>query len=150
MPDAAAVIALHDLRHRYADTVTRRAWTEMAELFTNDCPITLDLRGQELQFTGGSEIANFIESAIRDFDFFVVAIVNLTTETISPRRAAGRMYICELRHEPATATFSQAFGLYRDEFVCSDDGRWRFAHRRYASLGRFDGAAFTAFELPEG
>ena len=146
--DPAAVIALDNLRRRYADIVTRRAWSDMPDLFTDDCPIHLDLRGHELHFTGGTAIASFIDSAIANFDFFVLSILNLTAEAAGPDLAVGRMYICELRHEPASGTFSQAFGLYRDDFV-RNDGRWRFARRRYSSLGRFDGSAFTAFDVPD-
>lgn len=146
-----ATVEIAALRARYADVVTRRAWAEMPDLFEPACPITLDLRGRTLEVVGGAAIAEFIGAAIADFDFFVFSILNQTVEldAAEPDRAHGRMYICELRHEPASGAFSQAFGLYRDE-VRRDpaDGRWRFAARRYCSLGRFDGRAFTAFPLP--
>jgi hypothetical protein len=145
-------VAIDRLQHRYADIVTRRAWPEMPGVFEPGCAITLDLRtGEELTFRGGEAIATFIEAAIARFDFFVFAVINGVVDGIdvAAGRASGRVYICEHRHDPSTGTFSQAFGLYRDDYHRSPEG-WRFARRRYSSLGRSDGKAFSAFALPDG
>ena len=146
-------VAIERLQHRYADIVSRREWNDIPALFEPGCQITLDLRtGEELGFVGGDAIAQFIADAIARFDFFLFAVLNTVVDTIdvAAGRADGRMYICELRHEAASGVpgqFSQAFGLYRDHYHRSNEG-WRFARRRYASLGRFDGNTFSAFPMP--
>lgn len=142
-------VAINRLQRRYADIVTRRSWAELSEVFEPDCPITLDLRDQELAFTGGDEIAAFIAAAVVRFDFFVFAVLNTVVDHLDGPmgRASGRVYTCELRHDPGADEFSQAFGLYRDDYHRSPEG-WRFARRRYASLGRSDGSSFSAFAMP--
>jgi len=51
-----------------------------------------------------------------------------------PDRAGVRTYMCELRQDHA-GTPSRAYGLYQDDVVRTADG-WRFARRRYQSIGR--------------
>ena len=145
-------LAISRLQAAYADTVTRRAWGELAELFRPDCGIALDLRdGTTHDFTGGAEIGAFIAAAIGSFDFFEFAILNSVVDTSRSWEgfATGRLYVTEIRRDATTGSFSQTFGLYRDEYV-SDDGRWRFGARRYASLARHtaDGGTTVAFEFP--
>jgi hypothetical protein len=122
----------------------------MPSVFEPNCDIALDLHtGTDLEFVGGAAIADFIAAAVERFDFFVFAVLNHVIDRIdiAAGHAAGRMYICELRHDDETGAFSQAFGLYRDDYQRSPDG-WRFARRRYTTIGRHDGAAFSAFPLP--
>jgi hypothetical protein len=45
------------------------------------------------------------------------------------------MYMSELRTEGDTGSWTIAFGVYHDRYVRRDD-RWRFAHRRYHTMGR--------------
>jgi SnoaL-like domain len=142
-------VAIERLQRRYADLVTRRMWPELAQLFETDCPIRLDLRGSQLEFVGGAAIAEFIDSAVERFDFFVFSILNSVIEDldVAMGRATGRMYICELRHELAAGEFSQAFGVYRDEFRRRPDG-WKFASRSYCTVGRHTPDRFVAFAMP--
>lgn len=144
-------VAISRLQQRYADIVSRRAWAEMPDVFEADCVIELDLRDRALRFTGGPAIAEFIAGAVARFDFFVFAVLNTVVDHLDGPmgRASGRVYTCELRHDPASGEFSQAFGLYRDFYHRSPEG-WRFANRRYASLGRFDGRSFSGFAFPAG
>ncbi len=142
-------VAIDRLQRRYADLVTRRDWSSLAQLFEADCPIELDLRGRTLELCGGDSIASFIESAISGFDFFVFSILNAVTDDLDVPmgRATGRMYICEFRHDAQTNEFSQAFGLYRDEYRRRPDG-WKFAARRYCSIGRNVADGFVSVPLP--
>ncbi len=147
--DLADYVAISRLQHAYADTVTRQAWAELAELFLPGCPITLDLRtGTDLHCVGPAELGTFIAAAIQRFDFFEFAILSSVVDTsdASDDIATGRTYICELRRDAGTGAFSQAFGLYQDEYARAGH-RWWFARRRYVSLARNDGE-LTAFPIP--
>jgi hypothetical protein len=147
--ETADYIAITRLLHRYADVVTRRAWPELAELFLPGCPIILDLRTDtEEHYVGPEEFGVFIATALSRFDFFEFAILNSVVDTagVDDDIATGRVYICELRRDAGTGAFSQAFGLYQDEYA-RDGGRWWFARRRYSSLARHDGA-LIAFPIP--
>ena len=62
------------------------------------------------------------------------------------RQAHGRKYICENRQEH-NGRFTQAFGLYQDEYR-RVDGRWWIARRFYTSLAR-TGDDLTTFPFPD-
>jgi hypothetical protein len=54
----------------------------------------------------------------------------------------------ELRQD-TRQRWSNAYGLYRDEYALAD-GRWQFAARRYSSLARSasDGDGMEVFTVP--
>ncbi len=142
-------VAIERLQRRYADLVSQRRWSDLPNLFEPDCFVDLDLRDRSMEFRGGEAIASFIEGAIARFDFFVFSILNAVIEELDVPmgRATGRIYICELRHDPASDEFSQAFGLYRDVYRRRPDG-WKFAQRYYSSVGRHEADGFVAFPIP--
>jgi hypothetical protein len=129
--------AVTRLQARYGDVVTRQAWGELVPLFVPDCPIHLDLGGgTALEKVGPEAIGAFIAESIARFEFFAFTLVN-TVVDVAPggERATGRVYICELRQERDGHRWTNAYGLYRDEYVKAD-GRWRFSRRDYTSLAR--------------
>lgn len=131
--EAADHLAIDRLQGAYGDVVTRRAWPELEALFVDRCPITIDtLVAPTIHLTGAEELGRFIAGAIERFDAFVFARLN---GVWSDDGATGRMYIHEIRrgHDGVD---SDAFGVYDDTYVRSDDGTWRFASRRYTSLLR--------------
>ena len=65
-----------------------------------------------------------------------------------PDAAAGRMFMCELRHEIAGGFETRAYGLYQDRYR-RRDGRWWFEDRMYNSIAR-TGRALDVFPLPPG
>lgn len=143
--------AVGRLQAAYGDAVTRRAWDEAAALFVPGCPVHLDLRdGTTRRFTGGDELVGFVAAAVERFEFFEFAILNSVVE-VAPSRdeATGRLYMWELRQEGATGRWSNAYGLYRDDYR-RHDGVWRFARRRYSSLARSapDGDGMVVFPVP--
>ncbi len=130
-----------EIRHllaTYADVVNRRAWPELDELFVPDCRVEIDARrGPPTVAVGGAGLAAFVGPAIERFDFFefVILSARLTVGAdANPDVATGRLYMCEIRHDPASGR-SDAFGVYHDRYR-RVDGRWQFAHRRYHSLAR--------------
>ena len=117
-----------------------------AGCFEPDAVVHIDTRTREpFTLEGPDALVDFIEGAIQRFAFFEFTILNATVE-VDGDVATGRVYICELRAE-ADGTWSEAYGLYRDEYRRRDD-EWRIAGRRYASLARRGPEGTEAFTLP--
>lgn len=136
--DAVDEVALRGLVATYADIVNRRTWDEFDALFVPDAPIELDLRDRPvLAFTGAGEIGEFIAGALDQYPFFEFVALNVRVMVRvdgDVDRAHLRTYMCELRQDH-DANPSRAFGVYQDDVVRTADG-WRFARRRYQSMGR--------------
>jgi hypothetical protein len=136
--EAIDYIAVRRLQSAYADTVTRRAWGELDELFLPDAVVAIDKReGMPIELAGPKAVADFIATAIAGFEFFEFVILNSRVD-VSPRErgaATSRMFICELRQDAASGRWTNAFGVYHDRYR-RVDGRWWFEHRRYHSLAR--------------
>lgn len=146
--DALSFLAITRLQAAYADVVTRRAWPELEPLFVEGAPVHVDTVTNPVRtFHGAAEIGAFIDGAIAGFELFEFVILN-TVVDVAPdcRTATGRLYMVELRQDRASGRWTNAFGLYRDDYVRGDDGRWRFAERRYQSLARTGRA--EVFPLP--
>jgi len=135
--DGRDYLGIVRLQAAYGDTVTRRAWDEMATLFDDEASVIVDTgRGEPIEATGGAEIGDFIARSIERFEFFEFVPLNTVVDIdATAGEAVGRLYIQELRQEAATGRFSTAYGLYRDRYR-RRDGVWRFAARRYRSLAR--------------
>ena len=140
-------VAITRLQAAYADVVTRRAWTELEPLFVSAAPIRLDtVTRPVIELTGASGLAGFLVTAMDRFAFFQFVILNAVVD-VDGDSARGRMHIAELRQDHEGG-WSTAFGRYDDDYR-RDDGRWRFASRRYRSLARRAGtAAAEVFPAP--
>jgi hypothetical protein len=143
-----AAVALGRLQAEYGDAVTRRDWDAVRALFEPDAAVHLDLRDREpITLDGPGALVEFVDAALARFTFFQLTIVNATV-AVEPGadQATGRLYICEKRVD-ADGTWSEAHGLYRDEYR-RRDGAWRIAGRRYSSLARTGADGVEAFTLP--
>jgi hypothetical protein len=144
LAEVADYVAIRRLQAAYADIVSRRAWTELEPLFTADCDIVVDRRSLDpLVLQGATALGRFIADAIARFEFFEFTVLNAVVDIDDAAdvtgTARGRLWMCELRQERTgddAAEWSMAYGVYHDEYEKSDDGRWRFARRRYHSLAR--------------
>lgn len=147
--DTADYVALTRLQAAYADVVTRRAWDELEPLFAADATIELDTVTRPLiTLTGAGELGQFIATSIERFEFFEFVVLNTVLDIDTDGSARGRLWMVELRQERGSGAWSNAYGLYRDDYVRLD-GRWRFAGRRYRSLARKVGTDPAAvFPLP--
>jgi hypothetical protein len=151
--EALDYVEIQRLQSAYADVVTRRAWSELAELFRPDARVEVDTRRDEvLAFDGPDALGGFISAAIERFGFFEFVILNTRIEIgvgDDPNAASGRMYMCELRTEAASGEWNNAFGVYHDRYLRHDD-RWWFEHRTYHSLARTADAPHRAevFDFP--
>lgn len=145
--DTIDYIAIRRLQDAYADIVTRRAWSELHEIFVADIEVSVDRRaGSPLTFNGPDQIGQFIAGQIDHMDFFEFVILNTRVfQNVGgdSDHAIARMYINELRHEHGR--FTHAYGLYRDDYRRIGN-RWWFTRRRYQSLAR-TGPEFLAFDL---
>lgn len=144
----ADYVQIHRLQAAYADAASRQAWPEVAPLFTPDAVITVDVRSAAPQVISGAEdLCGFIASAVSRFEHFQIALLNQVVE-LDPAR--GRVYTLEIRREGTDWT--DAYGLYQDDYVCSGDptryGGWRFARRSYHSLAR-TGPSSAWFPFPD-
>lgn len=144
--DTRALVAIQRLQAAYGDAVTRRAWTEVRVLFEPDALIHIDTRTRDpFTIESPDALVAFIERSLDAFAFFEFAILNAVA-TVDGDSATGRVYICELRHA-TSGEWSQAYGLYRDEYVRRANV-WRIQERRYSSLAR-TGATIESFPLPD-
>jgi hypothetical protein len=128
-------VAITRLQAAYGDAVNRRAWGDFTQLFLPDATIRVDtVTNPVVEATGPEQLGQFIAGAIERFEFFEFVILNTHVE-IDGDRARARVFMCELRQEADNGRWSNAFGLYRDDYA-RVDGRWWFARRRYQSLAR--------------
>ena len=143
-----AVVAIQRLQAAYGDAVTRRDWAAVRVLFEPDAVVHLDLRTRPpISLEGADALVDFIDGAVARFAFFELTIVNATVDVAPDQdEATGRLYICEKRVDLEGA-WSEAYGLYRDEYR-RQQGAWRIAGRRYASLARTGPEGTEAFALP--
>ena len=146
-------VAICRLQAAYSDAVTRRAWADLAPLFTADAVITVDtVTSDPYEFVGAEGIGGFISGAIERFEFFELVILNVH---VLPNAAGdsdalrSRTFTCELRQESANGHWTNAFGVYHDE-LRRHDGEWRYARRRYQSIARTGRSEVFAIPTPAG
>ena len=94
---------------------------------------------------GPDAVVDFIDEAIGRFTFFELTLLN-TTVDVDGDHASGRVYLCEVRTD-ADGQWSEAYGLYRDEYR-RRGGVWRIAGRRYSSLARRGEGGSEVFTMP--
>ena len=88
--DTADVVALWRLQSTYADIVTRRAWSELATVFTPDVTIEVDTVTAAPQHLEGPDgFAAFVGPATDRFDHFEFVILNTVVE-VDHRRVRPR------------------------------------------------------------
>jgi hypothetical protein len=134
--DALAYLAITRLQAAYADVVTRRAWPELEPLFLPDAPIHVDTVSRAvIELTGATALGEFVGGAIERFEFFEFVPLNTVVHVGVDDTARGRLYMVELRQEVGTGEWSNAFGVYHDDYALVD-GRWCYAERSYQSLAR--------------
>ena len=145
--------AICRLQAAYADSVTRRAWSELDELFVPSATIAVDtVTNAPIEIVGPQALGAFISGAVERFEFFELVILN-TRVTLrhdgDPDTARARQFTCELRQDESNGRWTNAFGVYHDEYT-RDEGRWWFARRRYQSLARTGRAEIFPFPQHDG
>lgn len=149
--DSDEIVAIWRLQARYADVITRRAWSELAEIFRPDTAVHLDtVTAPPRLLRGPTQFAEVISAAMARFDHFTFVILNTVVE-LDPGpsdqpRAHGRIFLCEIRHEPDADAWSTAHGVYQDRYERLD-GRWWITERHYRTMAR-TGPEAAVFGLP--
>ncbi len=143
--------AICRLQAAYADAVTRRAWSELGDLFVPSAAVTVDtVTSPPIELVGPIALGDFISGAVERFEFFELVILNTRVDL---RRdadtAAARLFTCELRQDRSSGRWTNAFGVYHDEYA-RIHGRWWFARRRYQSLARTGRAEVFPFPKRPG
>ncbi len=133
------VVAIWRLQSAYADVITRRAWTELADLFLPDTTVHLDtVTRPQRDLVGAEAFGAFVADAIERYDHFAFVILNTVVDVATggdPDAATGRIFMCEVRHDRESDSWQNAHGVYRDRYR-RVDGRWRIAERHYRSMAR--------------
>ncbi len=146
--DAVDHSEIRRLQDAYADIVSRRAWSDLSEVFLPDTVLDLDLRESTIHLVGPQTIGEFIDRSVSQFEFFQFGIIG-TRIKLRPAgiadTASARMYMTELRQTPS-GHWSQIYGVYHDRLIRSND-QWWFSHRTYHSLARNNLPA-TVFQFP--
>jgi hypothetical protein len=145
-------IAIRRLQAAYADAVTRRAWDELDDLFLPTATVTVDtVTSEPIRLTGGGAVGDFIAGAVERFEFFEMVILNSVVDLGSddPDAAHARQFTCELRQDKSNGRWTNAYGLYRDEYA-RRDGRWWFSGRQYQSIARTGRADIFPFPTRPG
>lgn len=134
--DIADWIDIRRVQNRYADLVTRRAWDELDSVMVPDVRLDLDLADRTMSVAGVEAIGEFIATSLGQFSFFEFVVLNTVMDIDSERGVAGaRMWMAELRQRVDTGRRTDAYGVYEDQLLRTDDG-WRFTVRRYSSWSR--------------
>jgi hypothetical protein len=123
--------AIRDLPVRYCDCVWQGNLETMLELFANDAVFITKGRKRESVNRGHDELRKMYEKAIGELSprpFIHNHVVDLKGKT----KASGRCYV-ELRNAKRQFEWVGT-GFYDDEYV-KEDGRWKFAARRFTSFG---------------
>ena len=132
-------IAVSRLHSAYADIATRRAWSELDEIFVPEIPVTVDLRDRDpYVFDSRDAFRDFVSAAVDRFEFFEFVILNSRVyleHEGDPDAAVARMYMSELRQDLAERRWTAVYGVYHDQFR-RIDGRWWYVARNYSSLAR--------------
>jgi hypothetical protein len=151
--DTIDYIAVCRLQSAYADSVTRRAWSELDELFLPTATITVDtVTSDPIEIVGPAALGDFISGAVERFEFFELVILNARVDLRhngDDDAARARLFTCELRQDHSNGRWTNAFGVYHDEYARGDHG-WRFARRRYQSLARTGRAEIFPFPKRAG
>jgi hypothetical protein len=134
--ETEAYVAITRLQAAYADVVTRRAWADLDGLFAPDTPIHIDtVTRPAFDLVGPAALGEFVSGAIERFEFVEFVILNTVVDVTNEDEATGRLWMVEVRQERGSGEWSNAFGLYRDNYA-RYDGRWRFTRRSYRSIAR--------------
>lgn len=143
-------LGITQLQNAYADSVTRRAWSELDQMFRPDATLLVSDGREARTLEGPTAIGELIDRAVASLD--VIFFTNLNTRidlyADGDGTARARTYIRELHFAQRHLVAKEIYGVYLDRYVRTED-RWWFASREWHTLARTapDLAVYTA---PEG
>jgi len=148
--DILAELAIARLQRAYADTATRKAWSELAALVTADCRFLFETSsGDVIEVVGGEAFGAFAAKTADRFAFWEYVPLNFVVEIDPAGTARGRTYSFEIDKDGDTGEIVTSYGLYHDDYA-RVDGTWLWTCRRYQTLARRKGNdAMESFPLKE-
>jgi hypothetical protein len=130
-------LGIVELQSAYADCVTRRAWSELDQMFRSDATLLVSDGRESRTIEGPKAIGELIDRAVGSLD--VIFFTNLNTRIeLYPDgdgTARARTYIRELHFEKDLVVAKEIYGVYLDRYVRTAD-RWWFATREWHALAR--------------
>ena len=89
--------------------------TELADFVRADCPIVVDVRHKQFEFTGPTEYGQFIDRQLERFSLFQFVLLNTVLRIDTERGvAAARVYMQEVRQNVSDGRRTDAYGVYHD------------------------------------
>lgn len=119
---------IFDLTVRYATAIDSHQYSLLTEVFTDDAQLDYGVVGQ---WTGGTEVAQFMEAAHAGAAHTMHRMTNQVID-IDGDTAQVRTYVDALILAEDGAGANPA-GFYDDHVVHTDDG-WRISRRKYSSV----------------
>lgn len=128
-------LAIMELQSAYADCVTRRAWSELDQLFRPDATVVVSDGRSSLTIEGPQAIGELIDRAVASLDliFFVNLNSRIELDADGDDTARARTYIRELHFERRLVVAKEVYGVYLDRYVRTES-RWWFATREWHAL----------------
>lgn len=134
--EVLAYIAIDRLLRAYADLSTRRAYGELEAIAVPDAVFSFEtFSGEVFEVRGTAAFAEFATKTAGGFTFFEYVNLNFVVAIGTDGTARGRAYNHEISYDPDKDEFVDFYGQYHDDYV-TVDGQWRFARRRYKTVGR--------------
>ena len=135
MDDLAEIEAIKRLKYRYMRCLDQKAWTELAECFTEDA--TTSYGGGKYAFSGRDAILRFLVDAMDRPSFLSSHRVHHPEiELTSPTTAHGTWALEDFVLDPERRLIIQGAAFYRDQYV-KEGGRWRIRSTGYERTFEF-------------
>lgn len=142
----AGYLAILRLQRSYADSVTRRAWHELAGQFRPDATLTVGAGERAIVVRGPGPIGELIDQSTEHLALLVFTVLN-TVVAIDGDTARTRSFISEVHISRDTGQRHDLFGVYHDRLERLED-RWWFAERHWTRLAR-TGRGMDTAALPD-
>jgi hypothetical protein len=135
-------LAVQDLIHRYADSVTRADWDQTEGVFAPDAIVEIS-SPFDIRLEGSKRIREFLSDATRGSELLIQSAYSPVVHLLDANHARATATIHELSRgvtavttnfaEAGTAVNYEQYGLYYDE-AAKIDGEWKFTHRLFQPL----------------
>jgi hypothetical protein len=130
-------LQIAELSQRFSDAVNRHDWNLMAQLCAEDAIWETSAGKLGFRHEGRAAILKFLRENPNGVEVVAYTTTSPFIETLSRDRARTRLNMTEYLRIRATGEIKRIVGVYSDELV-KRDGRWQFAHRRFALQIAFD------------
>ena len=128
MPDLQELEAIKRLKYKYLRCMDTKAWSELAECFSEDARCSYD--GGKYTFDGRAKVMEFLEGAMGRPTLITQHQVHHPEIEVTGDLATGTWYLEDRVIDTENHFVLQGAGFYRDEYV-KQDGAWRIRATGY-------------------